>query len=51
MFRITSTTSLAATKHDRNFVGIDQKEEYLKLSIQRFEKQVNTDNQQTLNEF
>lgn len=31
------TTGLAASKHDRHFVGIDEKEEYLDLSINRFE--------------
>jgi len=38
-FTGSSTTGLAAIKHDRNFVGIDEKEEYLNLSIQRFKEQ------------
>ena len=38
-FTGSSTTGLAATKHGRNFVGIDQKEEFLNLSVQRFKNQ------------
>ena len=38
-FTGSSTTGLATVNHDRTFVGIDEKEEYLNLSIQRFEEQ------------
>ena len=33
----SSTTGLAAVKNGRRFIGIDQEEEYLDLSIKRFE--------------
>ncbi|MFW6053961.1 MAG: DNA-methyltransferase [Persicimonas sp.] len=33
----SSTTGLAAVQNDRNYVGIDQNEEYLELSVRRFE--------------
>ncbi len=45
------TTGIAAYKHDRRFIGIDSKEEYLKLSIKRFKEQKEKDGQQTLNGF
>lgn len=36
----SSTTGIAAFMHDRKFIGIDQSEEYLDLSVKRFEDEL-----------
>ena len=41
-FTGSSTTGLAAYKHDRNFIGIELEKEYLDLSIKRFNLQTKT---------
>jgi len=50
-FTGSSTTGLAAHRFDRRFIGIDENEDYLKLSIKRFEKLKDEANQQTLESF
>ncbi|MFP4051707.1 MAG: hypothetical protein ACLFVB_08220 [Thermoplasmata archaeon] len=51
MFRITSTTGISAYNHNRRFIGIDSNEEYLQLSINRFDKQKEKDAQLTLERY
>ncbi|MFW6172582.1 MAG: DNA-methyltransferase [Elusimicrobiota bacterium] len=50
-FTGSSTTGIAAYKQDRRFMGIDSKEEYLKLSIDRFKKCRKRSSQKTLERF
>lgn len=50
-FTGSSTTGLSAHKFDRRFIGIDENEDHLKLSIKRFEKLKDEANQQTLESF
>jgi len=50
-FTGSSTTGLAAHRFDRRFIGIDENEDYLKLSTKRFEKLKDEANQQTLESF
>ncbi|OGC76116.1 MAG: hypothetical protein A2145_04360 [candidate division Zixibacteria bacterium RBG_16_40_9] len=41
-FTGSSSTGIAAMRFRRRFVGIDTEEQYLKLSVQRFEDELNT---------
>ncbi|MFO7793272.1 MAG: winged helix-turn-helix transcriptional regulator [Candidatus Saliniplasma sp.] len=51
LFRITSTTGIAAYRNNRIFIGIDSKEEYLKHSVDGFKKCEKRSSQKTLKKF
>ncbi len=50
-FTGSSTTGIAAHKHDRGFIGIDSNQEFLDISIKRFKNQKEKDKQMGLNDF
>lgn len=43
-FTGSSTTGVAAIRHDRRFVGIDNNKEYLELSVKRFNEELESKN-------